>query len=43
MHDGQVRMIQFYHLDYGNSDEEVEKDLNIMMVRDGSRVVGLRI
>ena len=38
MHDGQVRMIQFYHLDYGNFEEEVEKELNIMMVREGSRV-----
>ena len=31
-------MIQFYHLDYGNFEEEVEKELNIMMVREGSRV-----
>ena len=38
VHDGQVRMIQFYHLDYGSFEEEVERDLNIMMVSEGNRV-----
>ena len=32
MHDGQVRMIQFYRLDEENFNEDDEKELNIMVV-----------
>ena len=37
MHDGQVRMIQFYRLDEESFDEKAEKELNIMVVREGDQ------
>ena len=38
VHGGQVRMIQFYHLDSEDFNEEVKQDLNIMMVSEGKGV-----
>lgn len=36
MKDGQVRMIQFYHLDGEHRGMQTGEGLNIMMVRDGN-------